>query len=162
AIAEDSSRRRGVPCKPDQVVVYPGAKPVMFFMFLALLEEGDEAIYPNPGFPIYESMINYAGAKAVPLPLRPERQFRADVAELATLVTPKTKILVLNSPQNPTGSMLTTEDLKGIAKLAAEKGIWILADEIYSRILYGATHDTVLRYGDPSRIVLLDGFSKTF
>jgi aspartate/methionine/tyrosine aminotransferase len=162
AIAEDFTRRRGVGVKPEQVVVYPGAKPVMFFMFLALLEEGDEAIYPNPGFPIYESMINYAGARAVALPLRAERQFRADVAELATLITPRTKIIVLNSPQNPTGSMLTSEDLKAIAKLAAEKGIWILADEIYGRILYGAAHDTVLRYGDPSRIVILDGFSKTF
>ena len=162
AIAEDASRRRGLSVKPDQVVVYPGAKPVMFFMFLALLEEGDEAIYPNPGFPIYESMINYAGARAVPLPLRPENQFRMDVAELAALVTPRTKVIVLNSPQNPTGSMLTTGDLQALGKLAAERGIWILADEIYSRILYGATHDTVLRYGDPSRIVLLDGFSKTY
>ena len=162
AIAEDSSRRRGVPVKADQVVVYPGAKPVMFFMFLALLEEGDEAIYPNPGFPIYESMINYAGARAVPLPLRPENQFRADVAELSSLITPRTRIIVLNSPQNPTGSMLTSADLTAIGRLAAERGIWILADEIYSRILYGATHDTVLRYGDPARIVLLDGFSKTY
>ncbi len=162
AIAEDSSRRRGVPVAPDQVVVYPGAKPVMFFMFLALLEEGDEAIYPNPGFPIYESMIHYAGARAVPLPLRPENQFRADVAELAALVTPRTKIIVLNSPQNPTGSMLASADLQAIGRLAAERGIWILADEIYSRILHGARHDTVLRYGDPARIVLLDGFSKTY
>lgn len=162
AIAEDYSKRRGLPVKADQVVVYPGAKPVMFFMFLALLEEGDEAIYPNPGFPIYESMINYSGARAVPLPLRQENQFRADVNELAALVTPRTKVIVINSPQNPTGSMLTPDDLRAIGKLAAERGIWILADEIYSRILYGSTHDTVLRYGDPARIVVLDGFSKTF
>jgi aspartate/methionine/tyrosine aminotransferase len=134
----------------------------MFFMFLALLEEGDEAIYPNPGFPIYESMIQYVGAKAVPLPLRAEHEFRVDVNELAGLVTPRTKVIVINSPQNPTGSMLTTEDLRAIGTLAAERGIWILADEIYSRIIYDAAHDTVLKYGDPSRIVVLDGFSKTY
>src|SRR5262245_18651733 len=109
AIAEDFTRRRGVGVKPEQVVVYPGAKPVMFFMFLALLEEGDEAIYPNPGFPIYESMIRYVGATAVPLPLRPENGFRVDVDELLALVTPRTKLLVINSPQNPTGSMLTAD-----------------------------------------------------
>ncbi|MBM3985811.1 MAG: pyridoxal phosphate-dependent aminotransferase [Planctomycetes bacterium] len=162
AIAEDYTRRNGVAVKPEQVVVYPGGKPVMFFMFLALLEEGDEAIYPNPGFPIYESMINYVGARAVPLPLHQARQFRVDVDELRALVTPRTKVIVINSPQNPTGSMLTSDDLQAIGKLAAEKGIWLLSDEIYSRILYGAQHDTVLRYGDPSRIVVLDGFSKTF
>lgn len=162
AIAADYSRRRGVSIKPEQVVVFPGGKPVMFFMFLALLEEGDEAIYPNPGFPIYESMIQYAGAKAVPLPMRADNQFRADVDELKRLVTPRTKVIVINSPQNPTGSMLTTDDLKAIGELAAKHGIWVLADEIYSRIAYGAEHDTVLKYGDPSRIVILDGFSKTY
>ena len=162
AVAADYSRRRGVTVHPDQVVVFPGGKPVMFFMFLALLEEGDEAIYPNPGFPIYESMIQYVGAKAVPLPLRIEHEFRVDVNELVSLVTPRTKVIVINSPQNPTGSMLTTEDLRAIGTLAAERGIWILADEIYSRIIYDAAHDTVLKYGDPSRIVVLDGFSKTY
>jgi aspartate aminotransferase len=162
AIARDFSERSGLTVQPDQVVVFPGGKPVMFFMFLALLEEGDEAIYPNPGFPIYESMIQYVGAKAVPLPLRIDRGFRADVDQLASLVTPRTKLIVINSPQNPTGSMLTTEDLQAIGKLAADRGLWILTDDIYSRITYGAAHDTVLRYGDPSRIVILDGFSKTF
>ncbi len=162
AIAEDYRRRRGVAVGPEQVVVFPGGKPVMFFMFLALLEEGDEAIYPNPGFPIYESMIRYAGATAVPLPLRAENGFRVDVAELAALVTPRTKVIVINSPQNPTGSMLTAADLKAIGRLAAERGIWILSDEIYGRITYGAAHDTVLRHGDPQRVVVLDGFSKTY
>jgi aspartate/methionine/tyrosine aminotransferase len=162
AIATDYTRRRGVTVHPDQVVVVPGGKPVMFFMFLALLEEGDEAIYPNPGFPIYESMIQYAGATAVPLPLRAENQFRVDVDELRSLVTPRTKVIVINSPQNPTGSMLTSDDLRAIGALAAERGLWILTDEIYSRITYGAEHDTVLKYGDPSRIVVLDGFSKTY
>src|SRR3954447_25082989 len=128
AIAADASARRGVPITADQVVVFPGGKPVMFFLFLALLEEGDEAIYPNPGFPIYQSMIEYVGATAVPLPLRIENGFRADVDELTRLVTPRTKLIVINSPQNPTGSMLTTDDLKAIGRLAAERGIWILTD----------------------------------
>jgi aspartate/methionine/tyrosine aminotransferase len=162
AIAADFTRRRGVQVSPAQVVVFPGGKPVMFFMLMALLEEGDEAIYPNPGFPIYESMINFSGAKAVPLPLRAGNQFRADVDELRSLITPKTKLLVINSPQNPTGSVLTSADLKAIGTLAAERGIWILSDEIYSRIIYGTEHDTVMRYGDRERIVVLDGFSKTY
>jgi aspartate/methionine/tyrosine aminotransferase len=131
-------------------------------MLLALLEEGDEAIYPNPGFPIYESMINFSGARAVPLPLRAENRFRADVDELRALITPKTKVIVINSPQNPTGAVLTSADLQAIGALAAERGIWILSDEIYSRIIYGVEHDTVLRYGDAERIVVLDGFSKTY
>ena len=162
AVAEDFNARRKLAVSPEQVVVYPGAKPVMFFMFLALLEEGDEAIYPNPGFPIYESMIRYVGAKAVPLPLRQENDFRVDVDELEKLVTPRTKVLVINSPQNPTGGTLTSDDLRRIGRLCAEKGIWILSDEIYSRILYGGEHDTVMHYGDPERIVVLDGFSKTY
>ncbi len=162
AIAADFSARRGLETSPEQVVVVPGGKPIIFFTVLALLDEGDEAIYPNPGFPIYESMINYVGAKAVPLPLREENEFRVDVDELTSLVTERTKLIVINSPQNPTGSMLTSDDLKAIGKLAADKGIWILSDEIYSRIIYGQEHDTVLRYGDPDRIVVLDGFSKTY
>ena len=162
AIAEDFSRRRGVPVKSEQVVVFPGGKPVMFFMLLALLEEGDEAIYPNPGFPIYESMIRFSGAQAVPLPLRQERGFRADVGELESLVTPKTKLIIINSPHNPTGAMLTAEELAAIGKLAASRGIWMLSDAIYSRITYGVEHHTLLRWSDPARTVVLDGFSKTF
>lgn len=162
AIAADFSKRRGLDVSPDRVVVFPGGKPVMFFMMLALLEEGDEAIYPNPGFPIYESMINYCGAKSVPLPLRQENEFKLDVAELESLVTPKTKMVIINSPQNPTGALLGKAEIEAVAKLCADKGIWLLSDEIYSRIIYEGTHDTALRYGDPSRIVVLDGFSKTF
>jgi aspartate/methionine/tyrosine aminotransferase len=162
AIAADFHARRGLEVSPDQIVVVPGGKPIIFFMVLALLDPGDEAIYPDPGFPIYESMIDYVGATAVPLPLRPENEFRADVDELAALVTDKTKLIIINSPQNPTGSVLTPDELKAIGQLAADKGIWILSDEIYSRILYGHEHDSVLRYGDPDRIVVLDGFSKTY
>ncbi len=164
AIASDFTTRRGVEVSPDQVVVFPGGKPVMFFMILALLDEGDEAIYPNPGFPIYESMINYVGAKAVPIALREENEFRLDVDELAEKITDKTKLLIINSPQNPTGGMLTSDDLKRIGELAASKGIWVLADEIYSRIIYGTdhAHDTLMKYGDTNRICVLDGFSKTY
>jgi aspartate aminotransferase len=162
AIASDFTRRRGVAVKGEQVVVFPGGKPCMFFMFLALLEEGDEAIYPNPGFPIYESMINYCGATAVPLPLRVERQFRLDVAELEALITPRTKVLVVNSPANPTGGMLTAEDLAAVGRIAAKHGIWVLSDEIYARITYGAEHHTLLKWSDPERTVVLDGFSKTY
>ena len=162
AIAADFTRRRGVDVGPERVVVFPGGKPVMFFMMLALLEEGDEAIYPNPGFPIYESMIRYSGAKAVPLPLRQENAFRADVDELRSLITERTKLVIINSPQNPTGSLLTSDDLKAIAEVCAEKGIWLLSDEIYSRLVYEGEHDTPLRYGDPARICVLDGFSKTY
>lgn len=162
AIAEDFTRRRGVEVSPEQVVVTPGGKPIMFFMMLALLEDGDEAIYPNPGFPIYESMIRTAGAKAVPLPLREENEFRLDVDELASLVTPATKLVIVNSPQNPTGGVLTGADLQQVAELCAERGLWLLSDEIYSRMLYEGEHDTPLRYGDPARIVVLDGFSKTY
>ncbi len=162
AIAADFSARRGYEISPEQVVVFPGGKPVMFFMMLALLEEGDEAIYPNPGFPIYESMIDYCGARAVPLPLREENEFKLDVSELEGLVTDKTKLLIINSPQNPTGALLGTEEIQAVAKLCSDRGIWLLSDEIYSRILYEGAHDTPLKYGDPSRMVVLDGFSKTY
>ncbi len=162
AIAADFTQRRGVEVSPAQVVVFPGGKPVMFFMMLALLEEGDEAVYPNPGFPIYESMIRYTGATPVALPLREENDFKLDVAELESLVTDRTKLVVINSPQNPTGALLGKAEIQAVAELCADKGVWLLSDEIYSRILYEGEHDTALRYGDPSKIVVLDGFSKTY
>lgn len=162
AIAADFSRRRGVKVERDQVVVLAGGKPAIFFTLMALLEEGDEAVYPNPGFPIYESMIEFSGARAVPLALREENEFRVDVDELAAKLTDRTKVVIINSPQNPTGSMLTPEDVKRIAEMTAERGIWLFSDEIYSRIVYGGEHVTPLRHGDPDRIVVLDGFSKTF
>jgi aspartate/methionine/tyrosine aminotransferase len=162
AIASDFGRRRELEISPEQVVVFPGGKPVMFFMILALLEEGDEAICPNPGFPIYESMIDFSGATCVPLPLREENEFGVDLDELKSLITDRTKMLIINSPQNPTGSLLSGEQLKEIAELCAERGIWLLSDEIYSRLIFDGAHDTVLRYGDTSRICVLDGFSKTY
>ncbi|MSR48344.1 MAG: pyridoxal phosphate-dependent aminotransferase [Planctomycetes bacterium] len=162
AIAEDFTARRGVKVNADQVTVLAGGKPAIFFPFLALLDEGDEAIYPNPGFPIYESMIEFAGAKAVPLPLLEENQFRTDVDELKKRITSKTKIVIINSPHNPCGSVLEPDDVKRIALLCAERGIWLFTDEIYCRILYDAKHATPLMWGDKDRIIVLDGFSKTF
>jgi aspartate/methionine/tyrosine aminotransferase len=163
AIVADLRRRRGLDFDPANVVVVPGGKPTMFFVMLALLEEGDEAIYPNPGFPIYESMINYAGATAVPLPLREENDFEVDVDELRSLITPRTRLLVLNSPANPTGGVLSREQLAAIAQLAVEHDLMVMSDEIYGRILYEGEHVSIGTFpGMADRFILLDGFSKTW
>jgi len=154
---------RGTSFSPDQVVVTPGGKPIMFFLILALLEKGDEAIYPDPGFPIYESMINFSGAKAVPITLREENQFRLDVEELASLVTDKTKLLIINSPANPTGGVLERADLEAIAKIAVEHDLIVLSDEIYSELLYEGEHVSIATLpGMAERTVILEGFSKTY
>lgn len=136
AIARHISRSRGVEVGPEQVVVTPGAKPIMFFVILALLGAGDEAIYPNPGFPIYESMINFVGARPVALPLREENDFRFDPDEFRRLVTGRTRLVILNSPHNPTGGVLTREDLALVAEVAQERDLMVLSDEIYEQILY--------------------------
>src|SRR5918992_250162 len=163
AIAADSSARRGVPVDPEQVVVTPGAKPVMFYALLALAGPGDEVIYPDPGFPIYESMTRFVGATPVPIPIRQENQFRLDPDELASLVTPRTKLLIFNSPANPTGGVLTREDLRQIAELAVERDLIVLADEIYGRIVYDGEHVSITTFpGMPERTIVLDGFSKTY
>jgi aspartate/methionine/tyrosine aminotransferase len=163
AIVDDLRARRGLEASPDQVVVQPGGKPTMFFVMLALLEAGDEAIYPNPGFPIYESMINFAGATAVPLPLREENDFEVDIDELRSLITPRTRLLVLNSPANPTGGVLSREQLAAIAALAVEHDLVVMSDEIYSRILYAGEHVSIGTFpGMAERFILLDGFSKTW
>ena len=163
AIAEYTSKTRGVEVSPEQVVVTPGGKPIMFFSILALVEEGDEVLYPNPGFPIYESMINFVGAKAVPLPLQEEREFRFDVSELADKVSPRTKMIIINTPQNPTGSVLTKDDLEVIAQVADEHDLVVLSDEIYERILYEGQHVSFLSLpGMQKRTILLNGFSKTY
>jgi aspartate/methionine/tyrosine aminotransferase len=163
AIAGEVTRTRGVKVDPAQVVVTPGGKPIMFFALLALIDDGDEVIYPNPGFPIYESVINFIGAKTVPIKLREENQFRLDVNELADLVTRKTRMIVINSPQNPTGSVLTEEDLKAIADIAVKNDIIVLSDEIYSRILYTGKHHSIYSLqGMPERTIILDGYSKTY
>jgi aspartate aminotransferase len=162
-IAQYISKTRNIKVNRDQVVVTPGAKPIMFFSILALVNEGDEVIYPNPGFPIYESVIEFVGAKAVPIQLREENDFRLDTDELKKLVTNKTKLIVINSPQNPTGGILTQDDLKAIADIALSKDIMVLADEIYSRIIYEGEHHSISTFpGMQERTIILDGFSKTY
>src|SRR5438270_11134768 len=133
AIAHYVSETRGVNVSPDEVVVVPGGKPIIFFVILALCDEGDEVIYPNPGFPIYESMINFMGAKAVPMHLREELDFAVDPDELKRLISDKTKLIILNSPQNPTGGVLSHSDIKRIADVIGDRDIMVLSDEIYSR-----------------------------
>ncbi|GBD09546.1 Aspartate aminotransferase [Candidatus Thermoflexus japonica] len=163
AIADYIRRTRGIPVGPENVVVVPGGKPIMFFAILALVEEGDEVIYPNPGFPIYESMINFVGGRPVPLRLRMENEFRVDVEELARLITPRTRMLILNSPANPTGGVLTREDLAAIAELCLKHDLVVLSDEIYSRILYEGEHVSIASFpGMRERTIILDGFSKTY
>ncbi len=163
AIATEVSRTRGVAVNPENVVVTPGGKPIIFYSLLACVDPGDEVIYPNPGFPIYESVINWMGARAVPLPIREENEFGVDVDELAALITPKTTFMILNSPANPTGGLITRQHMERIAELAVEHNITVMADEIYSRILYGAEHVSLLSFpGMPERTIMLDGFSKTW
>ena len=161
-IAQHVSETRRVNVTPDEVVVVPGGKPIIFFSILALAEDGDEIIYPNPGFPIYESMINYVGAKAVPIRLREELEFRLDVDELASLINDRTKLLILNSPQNPTGGVLTKDDIAAIARAIGDRNIMVLSDEIYSRLIFeGEEHSIMSIDGMKERTILLDGFSKT-
>jgi len=163
AIAGDVSSSRGVKFTPDEVVVVPGGKPIIFFTMLALVEEGDEVIYPNPGFPIYESMINFLGAKAVPIPLREERDFRLDVDELASLINDRTKLIIINSPQNPTGGVLTKNDIYDIATAIGDRDIMVLSDEIYGRLLFEGEQFSISAVdGMKDRTIILDGFSKTY
>ena len=163
AIAQDVARSHGIPVGADEVVVVPGGKPIIFFTMLALIDEGDEVIYPNPGFPIYESMINFLGGKAVPIPLREERDFRLDVDELKSLITDRTKLIIINSPQNPTGGILTKQDVQDIAAAIGDRDIMILSDEIYSRLMFeGEPYSIASVDGFKDRTIILDGFSKTY
>jgi aspartate/methionine/tyrosine aminotransferase len=162
-IAQYVSETRSVKATPEEVVVVPGGKPVIFFSILALADEGDEVIYPNPGFPIYESMIDYVGAKAVPIRLREEMDFRLDVEELASLINDHTKLIILNSPQNPTGGVLTKIDIEYIARAIADHNVMVLSDEIYSRLIFEGSHHSIMSLDRmKERTVLLDGFSKTY
>ncbi|PYX34500.1 MAG: aspartate aminotransferase [Acidobacteria bacterium] len=163
AIADYVSRTRKVPVSSDEVVVVPGGKPIIFFTILALIESGDEVIYPNPGFPIYESMVNYSVGKGVPIPLREDRDFSVDVKELASLITDHTRLIILNSPHNPTGGILTKKDILEIAEAIGDRNILILSDEIYSRLIYDGEHFSIMSVpGFKERTILLDGFSKTY
>ncbi len=162
-IAKEISKTRKINVTPNQVVVTPGAKPIMFFCIMALANEGEEIIYPNPGFPIYESVINFIGAKAIPIQLREENDFRLDTDELKKLVTDKTRMIIINSPHNPTGGILTQDDLKVIADIAISKDIFVLSDEIYSRIIYEGDHHSIASFpGMQEKTIILDGFSKTY
>ncbi len=163
AIAKEISKTRRISVDPEQVVVTPGAKPIIFFSLLALVESGDEVIYPNPGFPIYQSMIECAGARAVAIPLREQLDFRLDVQELLQALTPRTRVVILNSPSNPTGSVLSGDDLAQLAEALADTEIVVLSDEIYSHILYQGEHQSIASLpGMKKRTIILDGFSKTY
>ena len=162
-IAEQWSRDRGIPCDADSVVVTPGGKPIMFFAMLALLEEGDEVLYPSPGFPIYESVANFLNARSIPLVLREENGFDLDIKDLESKITSRTRLLVLNSPHNPTGAVLKPETVEAIAALARKHDFHILSDEIYGRIQYEGRHLSIASLpGMAERTIVLDGFSKTY
>ena len=163
-IADYVSRTRGVKVTSEEVVVVPGGKPIIFFTILALIDQGDEVIYPNPGFPIYESMIDYVGGRAVPIHLREERDFSLDVDELTALINDRTKLIILNSPQNPTGGVLERRDIERIAGVIGDRNVMVLSDEIYSRLLFdGGRHFSIMSVpGMQERTILLDGFSKTY
>ncbi|MGD0158930.1 MAG: pyridoxal phosphate-dependent aminotransferase [Candidatus Bathyarchaeia archaeon] len=164
AIADYISKTRKLDVKPEEVVVTPGGKPVMFFSILALVNPGDEVMYPNPGFPIYESMINFVGAKPVPIQLKEENEFGLDTEYVKKMITKKTKMIILNSPENPTGGIVTREQLKVVAdSISGRNDVFVLSDEIYSRIIYEGKHESITQFpGMKDKTILLDGFSKTY
>jgi aspartate/methionine/tyrosine aminotransferase len=164
AIASDATTRRGVSFSPEDVVVTPGGKPIMFFSIMALVDEGDEVIYPNPGFPIYESMIQFVGGTPVPIPLEEGRDFSLDAQRLCDLVTARTRMIILNSPHNPTGGVLARADLEAIAAVVREHpNLIVLSDEIYSRMLYEGEHTSIAALpGMREQTIVLDGFSKIY
>ena len=162
-IAQEIVDSRNISVSGDNVVITPGGKPIMFFAILALINEGDEVLYPNPGFPIYESMINFVGGVPVPMKLLSDRDFRIDIDEVATQITSKTKLMIINSPNNPCGSIIEHSDLEELARLAKENDILVLSDEIYSRLLYEGQHHSIAAFEDMlDRTIILDGFSKTY
>ncbi len=162
-IADYIAETRKIPVKPENVVVVPGGKPIMFYAIMALVNEGEEVIYPNPGFPIYESMINFMGGVAVPLPLREENEFSFDIDEFKSLVTSRTKLIIINSPGNPCGGIMSKADLEAVAEMALKYDCYVLSDEIYSRIIYEGEHFSIAQLpGMQERTIILDGFSKTY
>ncbi|HEV2383536.1 MAG TPA: pyridoxal phosphate-dependent aminotransferase [Terriglobia bacterium] len=163
AVAEDAGRRRGIAVDPSEVVITPGAKPIMFFAILALVDRDDEVVYPNPGFPIYESMISFVGGRAVPYGFREEHDFDVDVGEIIDKITDRTRLVILNSPHNPTGGVITRESMAALAKALADRDLFILSDEIYSRLIYEGEHASITQFaGLKEKTIILDGFSKTY
>ena len=163
AIAADAGRRRGIQVDPENVSVVPGGKPILFFPMMALLEAGDEVIYPNPGFPIYESMIRFLGATPVPMPLIESKGFSFDLDLLRSKINDRTRLLILNSPQNPTGGVIPAQDIAAIAEMVGDRDLMVLSDEIYSRIYYGQPPVSIASFpGMLEKTILLDGFSKTY
>ncbi len=163
AIAEYVKKYKNVDASPDEVVVVPGGKPVMYYTFMALVNAGDEVIYPNPGFSIYESLIHFLQAVPVPVNIKEENDFRLDVNELKSKITSRTKLIILNSPANPTGGVLTPEDINSIADAVKGKGIYVLSDEIYERIVYSGNVKSIASIpGMKDWTIILDGFSKTY
>jgi aspartate aminotransferase len=166
AIAEDVALSRGIAVRPEQVVVTPGGKPIMFFAILALVDEGDEVLLPNPAFPIYESMVNFVGGKPVFVPLRQENGFRFDPEEFEANLSERTRLVILNSPANPTGGVLTADDMTTLAGILRERpGVYVLSDEIYSRLHYTGDFASITEHeglGPDGRTIILDGFSKTY
>ena len=163
AIAKDISKSREISVKKENVIVTPGGKPIMFFIILAMIENGDEVLYPNPGFPIYESMIEFCGGKAVPMRLHKENSFNLDIEEVKGQISSKTKLMIINSPNNPCGSVIDKKNLEALSELAKENDITVLSDEIYSRFLYEGSHHSIASFPDMiDRTVILDGYSKTY
>jgi aspartate/methionine/tyrosine aminotransferase len=162
-IAEVEGPRRGLTFAPEQVVVTPGAKPIMFYTLLALAQEGDEVLYPDPGFPIYEPMIRFAGATPVPYPLREENDFCMDPGLVASRLSPQTRLIILSSPNNPTGGVEPQESLARLAEVLSRSDAWILSDEIYGHLIFEGSHCSIASLnGMAERTVILDGFSKTY
>ncbi|MBP1931664.1 pyridoxal phosphate-dependent aminotransferase [Ammoniphilus resinae] len=163
AVANHVSKMNGITVGPENVVITPGAKPIIFHTILSLVNPGDEVIYPNPGFPIYESVVRFVGGKAVPVALREQRGFSLDPEELESKITEKTKLLIINSPQNPTGGIIAEQDLQKIAELAVKHDLWVLSDEIYSELIYEGEFKSISSFpGMKERTIILNGFSKTY
>jgi aspartate/methionine/tyrosine aminotransferase len=163
ALVDLVKKNRGLETTPEEIVVCPGGKPIIYNAITALVNEGEEVIYPNPGYPIYESVIEFCGAKAVPLVLREEKDFTFDIKDLKSLITPKTKMIIVNSPQNPTGSVLSKSDLEGIAELAIQNDLIVISDEVYMEILYEGEHVSIATLpGMKERTIVLDASSKTY
>jgi len=163
AVAEDVGSRRGIKVDPGEVVITPGGKPIMFFTILALVEPDDEVLHPNPGFPIYESMINFVGGRAVPYRLIEDRDFDVDVDEIIGKLTDRTRLVILNSPQNPTGGVMSRTQVAALAEALAGRDVFVLSDEIYNRLIFEGDHTSLAQFpGMKERTIILDGFSKTY